>query len=63
MISNFVGEKDWAIGYLTLVDFIIAENSNLIEKIAPELYQKYGFLKRIRDNVNNLPEVKAYYER
>ena len=55
MISNFVGEKDWAIGYLTLVDFIIAENSNLIEKIAPELYQKYGFLKRIRDNVNNLP--------
>lgn len=38
MISNYVGEKDFAIGYLTLVDFIIAENSNLIEKIAPELY-------------------------
>ena len=35
MISKFVGEKDWAIGYLTLVDFVIAENSNLIEKISP----------------------------
>ena len=55
MISKFIGEKDWALGYLTLPDFVFSETSNHIEKIAPELYAKYGFLKRIRENFENLP--------
>ena len=31
--------------------------------MSPETFNKYGFLKRIRDNINNLPEIKAYYEK
>ena len=55
LIAKFVGEKDWYLGYLTLSDFVLAEFSNHIEKVAPEIFEKYNFLKRIRTNFENLP--------
>ena len=60
-MSKFIGEKPFALGYLTIVDFRLSEVSNHIKKLAPETYEKYGFLKRINDNFNELPEIKAYY--
>lgn len=47
---------------MTLVDFIVAELSNHFEKIYPEEYKNYPSLQRIRDNFNNLPEIKEYYD-
>jgi hypothetical protein len=47
---------------LTLADFQIAEFSNYVEKIAPELFAKYSFLKRTRTAFESLPEIKKYYE-
>lgn len=36
-IAKFYGEKDFALGYLTLVDFQVSEFSFYVEKLAPEL--------------------------
>ena len=50
-------------GYLTLIDFKIAEFGYWLEKIAPEFFASFPFLKRTREAFNNLPEIKKYYER
>lgn len=61
-LNKFYGEREFALGYLTLVDFHISEFANYIEKIFPEEFAKNPFAKRCRDAVNNLPEIKKYYE-
>lgn len=63
LFQKFVGEKQWTLGYLTLVDFIVAENSHYLEKVYPEEFKSYPALQRIRDNIENLPEVKEYYSK
>lgn len=60
-LQKFIGSKEWAMGYLTLIDFIIAEDSNYIEAVYPEEAKTFSFLKRIRENFNKLPEIQAYY--
>lgn len=50
-------------GYLTIFDFQIAEFANHLEKMAPELFKEYPFFGRTRKAFNNLPEIKAYYEK
>lgn len=47
-LAKFYGERDFALGYLTIVDFQVAEFSYYIEKLAPELLQRYSFFKRVR---------------
>lgn len=61
-LSKFVGDKSFALGYLTLADFIIAEDSNFLEAVFPEESKAWPFLKRIRENFNKLPEIEAYYK-
>lgn len=61
-VAKFYGEKDFALGYLTLADFHFTEFSYYVEKIAPETFAKYGFLKRVRTAFEALPEIKKYYE-
>lgn len=61
LINKFVGEKNFVLGYLTLADFIIAEDSYYIERVFPEEFKASPFMHRIRENFNNLPETKAYY--
>jgi len=61
LLNKFVGEKNFALGYLTLIDFVVAENSNYIERVFPEEFKASPFLHRIRENFNNLPQTKAYY--
>ena len=53
-LSNFVGEKDTALDYLTLADFKIAEASYYFEKLYDGEYKDYPFLNRIRKTVNEL---------
>lgn len=60
-LAKFYGNKDFALGYLTLVDFHISEFSHYVERLEPELYNKYEFLKRVRTAFENLPEIKKYY--
>jgi glutathione S-transferase len=60
-LNNSVGEKSFVLGYLTLADFLVAEDSHYIERLFPEEYKKLPFLQRIRENFNNLPETVAYY--
>ena len=62
LLEAFYGEKEFALGYLTLADFALAEFSYYVEKIAPESFAKHAFLKRVRTAVENLPEIKKYYE-
>jgi glutathione S-transferase len=60
-LSKSVGEKNFVLGYLTLADFIVTEESHYIERVYPEEYKKLPFLHRIRENFHNLPETVAYY--
>lgn len=60
-LNAFVGDKDFAFGYLTLADFLIAEGSHYLERFYPDEYKNLPFLQRIRENFNKLPEIVAYY--
>jgi hypothetical protein len=62
-LQNFIGDKEFALGYLTLVDFHIAEQSYYFEALYAKEFLKYSFLGKIRRNFNHLPEIKAYYAR
>ena len=35
LLNKFYGEREFALGYLTLADFKVAEFSNWVENIAP----------------------------
>ena len=63
LIAKFVGERDFVIGYLTLLDFRISEISHYLETMFPEQFKEYPFLTKIRNSIDNLPEVKKYYEK
>ena len=58
-----MGNNDFALGYLTLIDFYLAEVASLIELFYPNKKSEYGFLFRIRTNFNNVAGVQAYYNR
>jgi glutathione S-transferase len=60
-LAKFIGERKTAFEYLTLADFIIGERSYYVEFLFPEQYKNWGFLGRIRDNINGLASTKAYY--
>lgn len=62
-LEKFVGDKEWSLGYLTLVDFIISELSNYFAKLYPEEYKTYPSIERINNGINNLEKVKEYYQR
>ena len=60
-LSKFVGDKNTILDYLTLADFKIAEASYYFEKLYKDNYKLFPFLARIRNTINELPEVKKYY--
>ncbi len=60
--AKFIGDKSFALGYLTLADFYLAEFSHYVQKVTPDLYAQYPYLGNIRKAVDELPEIKAYYE-
>ena len=62
-IKDFVGDRQFALGYLTLVDFVLAENLAYFETLFPSEHKTYDFWWRIRRNFEELPGVKAYYKR
>lgn len=62
-LRQFVGEKPFAVGYLTLADFYLAEYLYYFETIFAGQEQQYAFWWRIRDNFEQLEGVKAYYSR
>ena len=47
-LNEFVGQKDYALGYLALIDFVVAEESHFIEAMYPEEYKRWPFLQQIR---------------
>ena len=49
-IKEFIGDKQFALGYLTLVDFYLAEQLNYFESLFPTEHKNYGFWWRIRNN-------------
>ena len=58
-----VGGKPWVLGYLTWVDFEVAEKSHYFQSLFPNAYELWPFMQRIRENFDALPETKAYYEK
>ena len=61
-MADFYGEKPFALGYLTVADVSNCEASYYVEKMFPDVYNKYGFLKRVREAFEGLPEIRKYYE-
>ena len=62
-LKDFVGDKQWALGYLSLIDFYLAEFLNYFEAFFPSEHKNFGFWWRIRHNFEELPQIKAYYKR
>lgn len=62
-LNQYVGHNKFAVGYLTLADFVIAEESYYIERIFPREYKSWPFLNNIRLNFEGLKEIKDYYEK
>lgn len=53
--NKFVGEKDTVLGYLTFVDFKVAEASYYFEKLYTDHAENFKTMIRIRKNVESLP--------
>jgi len=47
-LNEFVGHKEYVLDYLTLADFLVAEESHFIEAMYPEEYKNWPFLQRVR---------------
>jgi len=62
-LKDFVGDKQWALGYLSLIDFYLAEQLNYFESFFQSEHKDYGFWWRIRHNFEELPQIRAYYKR
>jgi glutathione S-transferase len=62
-LKNFIGDRPFALGYLTLVDFYLSEYLYYFETIYPTERHTYSFWWRIRRNFEELPGVRAYYTR
>ena len=61
MLNDFYGEKEFALGYLTLADFYLSEFSYYIEKLSPDAYAQYSFFSRLRKAFEKIPEIRKYY--
>ena len=62
-LKKFVGQKHFALGYLTLADFYLAEHLYMFEFLYPTEKKHYQFWWRIRHSFEELPGIKAYYKR
>ena len=62
LIEKFYGEKEFALGYPTIIDFFVAEFSCHIKGLDKGLYDSYPHLARVNGGVNNLAEIKEFYE-
>lgn len=62
-LRKFIGDKPFALEYLTIVDFIFSEHLYYFEKLYPDEVKNYPFWSRIRHNFNGLPEIQSYYAR
>lgn len=49
-LKQFIGAKDFALGYLTLADFHLAENLYYFEAFYADEKDNYAFWWRIRRN-------------
>ena len=54
-LEHYIGNKEFAIGYLTLADFKLAEASYYFEKMYPEHLKKFEGIIKIRKNLEALP--------
>jgi len=61
-LNAFIGEKEFIFTYLTLADFVVAEDSHYIQAVYPEAYKRWGNIQRIREHFNKVPQIAAYYE-
>lgn len=50
-----------ALNYLTLADFYVAEFSYYAQKLFPNQYGNYKSFENVRNTIESLPEVQAYY--
>lgn len=65
LIQDFIATRgkgtEFAIGYLTVVDFSLSEFGLYFEKLLPEVYKKYTFFEQARKTIDALPAVQKYY--
>lgn len=61
LLQKFYGDNDFAVGYLTFVDFLLAEFGYYVQKVDPNFYSQFPFLAKLRSAFLSLPEIKSYY--
>lgn len=60
-LQKYYEGKDFALGYLTLPDFELAEFAYYIRTGSKETYESFPFLERVRNAFEQLPEIQEYY--
>ncbi len=59
-IENFIGEKDFLTGTLTIADFFFFEVLNFILAAKPEALSSYSRILKVHDRMANLSGVKEH---
>ena len=61
-LNSCIGGKDYLLGRLTYVDFVLNVVYGYFRLFYPHEYSKWGKIERVYQNVNELPQVAAYYK-
>jgi len=63
LLSEYIKDQDFFMGYLTLADFKLAEAAMFFEKIYSTQYGDWKMLERSKKVISSLPAVKSYLEK
>lgn len=61
-LSGLLGEKDFMIGNISWVDFILADFVQTLGLMCEEYFKEFGKLVEYQKRVWELPELKKYFE-
>ena len=62
-LERFLNGKNFVIGYLTMVDFFLAEYAHYMNFLFPNEFKAFKGINRIQKTIEELPEVQGYYQR
>jgi len=59
--SGLLGEKEFSVGGITYIDFILADLFQVLRQMNPDLFTHYPNLIQLQERVWALPELAAYF--
>lgn len=60
LLDEFLGEKSFFLGYITLADFILHQLAEVFDGIDPTILEKCKNLQGLVNRINNIESIKKY---